>query len=327
MTENILVWVEQRNGQIRKAAGEVLFEARRLCTGSGGKLVAFLAGGNVAQLAATLARYRTDKILVADDPSLESYSTERYTEALVCAVKKENPRYVMAAHTAMSQDLIPRAAARTDSACVTDITELREENDVLRAVHPMYSGKVLGVFELTSPLSFLTLRPNVFPPDLPDEIHESEMEQLAFNPAPVRAQVVATVASTGVKVELSEAPIIVSGGRGIKGPEHWPMLQELCDVLGAALGASRAVVDAGWIDHQHQVGQSGKTVSPKLYIAVGISGAVQHLAGMSSSKVIVAINNNPDALIFQSATYGIVGDCLEIVPKLTSACRTLLSES
>jgi len=327
MAKGILVFIEQRNGQVRKASLEALSEARRQCDKSGEPVVAVIAGEGIKDLASSLSRFKPDKILVVDNPSFTKYSTEGYADALAAAAKKEDPRYVFSANTSMAKDLIPRVAARLDSPCVADVAELREINGALQAVHPMYSGKVWGIFEFQSPLAFLTLRPNVFPVNEPDAAHQVAVEELAVTPAKVRAWVVETHATGGAKIELSEARIIVSGGRGIKGPENWAMLQNLCDVLGAALGASRAVVDAGWIDHQHQVGQTGKTVSPQLYIAVGISGAIQHLAGMSSSKVVVAINNNAEAPIFKSATYGVVGDCFQIIPKFTEECRKLLSEN
>jgi electron transfer flavoprotein alpha subunit len=326
MAQGILVFIEQRNGQVRKASLEALSEARRLCDKIGEPVVALLVGDNIKELAANVSRFKPNKILVCDNPSFTKYSTEGYADALAAAAKQADPRYVISAHTLMAKDVIPRVAARLDSPCVSDVAEIRQDGNSLVAVHPMYSGKVWGVYQFQSPLAFLTLRPNVFPLAEADAAHQAPVEELSVTPANVRAWVVETHASQGTKVELSEASVIVSGGRGIKGPENWPMLQDLCDVLGAALGASRAVVDAGWIDHQHQVGQTGKTVSPQLYIAVGVSGAIQHLAGMSSSKVIVAINNNPEAPIFKSATYGVVGDCFEIVPKFTQECKKLLSE-
>ncbi|MBX9722108.1 MAG: electron transfer flavoprotein subunit alpha/FixB family protein, partial [Candidatus Obscuribacterales bacterium] len=184
-----------------------------------------------------------------------------------------------------------------------------------------YSGKSRGIFELKSAVSFITLRPNVFALTEVENGHHAEIVDLAVTVDKIRAKVTETHVATEQKIELSEASIIVAGGRGIKGPENWGVLQGLCGVLGAALGASRAVVDAGWIDHQHQVGQTGKVVSPQLYIACGISGAIQHLAGMSSSKVIVAINKDADAPIFKHATYGIVGDVFEVVPKLTEELK------
>ena len=189
------------------------------------------------------------------------------------------------------------------------------------AVKPTYSGKTLATFEFDAPLAFITLRPNVFAAS--ESAKAGALEAVAVSVGELKAKVVETHAAAGSKVELSEAAVIVSGGRGIKGPENWPILQGLCDALGAALGASRAVVDAGWIDHQHQVGQTGKTVSPQLYIACGISGAIQHLAGMSSSKVIVAINKDPEAPIFKFANYAVVGDVIEIVPKVTEEVRRL----
>ncbi len=327
MAQGILVFIEQRNGQIRKASLEALSEARRFCTKSGEPLVALLVGESIKGLSSNISKYGPNKILIVDSAAFAKYSTEGYADALSAAIKSINPRYVLAANTSMSKDLIPRVAARHDAPCVADVAELRESNGAWQVVHPMYSGKAWGLYEFNNPLAFLTIRPNVFQAAEPDESHQAAVEELAVTPAKVRATVTEVHASAGSKVELSEARIIVSGGRGIKGPENWPILQDLCDTLGAALGASRAVVDAGWIDHQYQVGQTGKTVSPQLYIAVGISGAIQHMAGMSSSKVIVAINNNPEAPIFKSATYGVVGDCFQILPKFTEECRKMLSEN
>jgi len=320
MSTGYLVFVESRNGQLRKASLEALSEAKRKSNGQ--PVTALLIGSGVKGLAADAAKYGPEKVLVADSDAFASYSTEAYADALVAAVKACSPRFVFAAHSAMARDFVPRVAARMDAPCVADVMEIRSEGDNLLPVRPMYSGKCFGVYEISADLSFITLRPNVFALGEAGAA-TATTEDLAVSPADVKAKVADVQASQGNKMELSEASIIVSGGRGIKGPENWPVLQSLCDALGAALGASRAVVDAGWIDHQHQVGQTGKTVSAQLYIACGISGAIQHLAGMSSSKVIVAINKDPDAPIFKHATYGIVGDVLEIVPKLTEEVRKL----
>jgi electron transfer flavoprotein alpha subunit len=326
MPSGILVFIEQRNGQVRRASLEALSEAHRQASVSNESVTAVIIGENVKAMADEVRQYKPAKILTADGTDFASYSTEAYAAALSEAVKKTSPRYVFAAHTSMAKDLLPRVAARFDAPCISDAMELKKEGSSLYPIRPMYSGKAWGMFEINSPLAFITLRPNVFPSES-DPAHQCTIEALSVKPDKIRAKVVETHAAAGQKVELSEASIIVSGGRGIKGPENWGMLQSLCDVLGAALGASRAVVDAGWIDHQHQVGQTGKTVSPQLYIACGISGAIQHLAGMSSSKVIVAINTNPEAPIFKHATYGIVGDVFEIVPKLTEECRKLYKDS
>lgn len=342
MSDGILVFIEQRAGQVRKSSLEALCEGRRLADKLRKSVIAVLPGHNLKECVPSIARYKPDKILVADVAELADYSTEGYAVVLSQAISKENPCCVLSAATAMARDLISRVAAGVDAPCASDIVEIKigsngsasdntsstSEIDAIKSltvIKPMYSGKVLGTYLFNSNIVFLTLRPNAFWLNDPDDNFQAPVEDLAVTIPPLRARVVSVAASAGQQVELSEARIVVSGGRGIKGPENWGMLQELCNVLGAALGASRAVVDAGWIDHQHQVGQTGKTVSPQLYIACGISGAVQHLAGMSSSKVIVAINKDPQAPIFNHATYGVVGDVFEIVPKLTQECKKLLS--
>ncbi len=297
MAQGILVFIEQRHGQLRKASLEALSEASRQ---AGSELVsAALIGENVKGQAESIGKYGASKIYVADKADFAQYSTEGYAAALAEAIKKAEPRYVFAANTSMAKDLIPRVAARFDAPCVSDVMEFVNDGAKLLAKKPMYSGKCIGTFEFDSPLVFVTLRANVFAAS--ENPKEGAVEELSVALDKVRARVVETHAAEGQKVELSEASIVVSGGRGIKGPENWGVLQNLCDVLGAALGASRAVVDAGWIDHQHQVGQTGKTVSPQLYIACGISGAIQHLAGMSSSKVIVAINKDPEVPYLQAS--------------------------
>jgi len=323
MAQGILVFIEQRNGQVRKSSLEALSEASRLIGAVGGEVSAVIVGQNIKGLAAEACKYKPSKIFVVDGAEFANYSTEGYGQALATAIQKADPAFVFAAQTSMAKDLLPRVAAKFDAPIATDVVEIKSEGAQLNPVKPMYSGKAYGIFEFSSPVVFMTLRPNRFGLAEADAGHQSAVEDLAVSADKIRAKVTETHASQGQKIEVSEAPIIVAGGRGIKGPENWPVLQNLCDVLGAALGASRAVVDAGWIDHQHQVGQTGKTVSPQLYIACGISGAIQHLAGMSSSKVIVAINKDPEAPIFKHATYGIVGDVLEVVPKLTDELKHL----
>lgn len=327
MAQGILVFVEQRNGQVRKSSLEALSEARRISINTKEPVTAVIVGSNIKQLAEELPRYGAAKVLVIDDAAFANYSTEGYAQALTEAVKKVDPKYVFAAHTAMAKDLIPRVVARLDGAMASDVIELKDEGGKLLATRAVYSAKSYAVFEPNADITFYTLRPNAFAISDPNGANGTAIETLAVQPGEIRAKVVETHAAEGQKVELSEARIVVSGGRGIKGPENWNILQELCDSMGAALGASRAVVDAGWIEHGHQVGQTGKTVSPQLYFACGISGAIQHLAGMNSSKVIVAINKDPEAPIFKHATYGIVGDMFEIVPKLSAEMRKAMAHN
>jgi electron transfer flavoprotein alpha subunit len=220
----------------------------------------------------------------------------------------------------MGKDLTPRVAARVGASLVSDCVTLAVKEGRLEARRPMYAGKAYATVRWVGDPQMVTLRANVFPLGAPDAGRKPEVVAGTVDPS-ARARVTGTGATAAGKVELIEAQVIVSGGRGLKGPENFHLVQSLGDAFGAAVGASRAVVDAGWVDHQMQVGQTGKTVSPTLYIACGISGAIQHLAGMSSSKIIVAINKDPDAPIFKVANYGIVGDVFEVVPKLTEAAK------
>ena len=329
MAENkdILVFIEQHQGVIKKASLEALSEALRQSKNVGGGVVACVICANDDKLLPAILSLQPNRIVVVSGNEYEHYATEQYASAFAELVRKIQPRYVFASNTAMGKDLIPRVAASFNAPCITDVVEFIVDKSTLLAIKPMYSGKAYGKYSFSANCAFITLRPNVFALAEKLDTANVQIEKLSVPTVQPRAKVVDTQSAAGQKLELTEAPIIVSGGRGIKGPENWPILQSLCDVLGAALGASRAVVDAGWIDHQHQVGQTGKTVSPQLYIACGISGAIQHLAGMGSSKIIVAINTNPDAPIFKHAAYGVVGDLFVIVPKLTEEIRKLKEQS
>ncbi|HYX20791.1 MAG TPA: electron transfer flavoprotein subunit alpha/FixB family protein [Thermoanaerobaculia bacterium] len=319
-----LVFIEQRDGKIRKASLEALSLARRL---GGGPAAAVLPGKGVTALAKELGRYGAGTVYVADRDDLALYSNKGYVGALDAAAKKASPDAVLIAATAMGKDVAPRFAARRDVSVLADVMDLRVEGDRLVAWRPVYSGKARAEVDCgAAKLQIATARPNVFPADADAAAPDAAVEALDLGDVAPRAKVLRVETSESKELDVAEADVIVSGGRGIKGPEGWPVVRDLQQALGAALGASRAVVDAGWIDHQHQVGQTGKVVSPTLYVACGISGAIQHLAGMGTSKVIVAINKDPEAPIFKVATYGVVGDLFQIVPEFAKAVRAAKQE-
>ena len=319
-----LVFIEQREGKVRKASLEALSLARRL---GGGPAAAVIAGKGVTALAKDLGKYGAGTVYVADRDELALYSNKGYVGAVDAATTLASPEAVLIAATAMGKDLAPRYAARHDVSVLADVMDLRVEGDRLVGSRPVYSGKARAEVDCgAAKLQIATTRPNVFPAEAQDGAAEPGVETLDLGEIAPRAKVVRIEASESRELDVSEADIIVSGGRGIKGPENWPLVRDLQQALHAALGASRAVVDAGWIDHQHQVGQTGKVVSPTLYVAVGISGAIQHLAGMGTSKVIVAINKDGEAPIFKVATYGVVGDLFQIVPEFAKAVRSIKQE-
>ena len=319
-----LVFIEQRDGRIRKASLEALSLAKKL---GGGPATAVIAGKGVTALAKELGKYGAGTVYVADRDDLALYSNKGYVGALDAAAKKASPDAVLIAATAMGKDVAPRFAARHDVSVLADVMELRTEGDRLVAWRPVYSGKARAEVDCgAAKLQVATTRPNVFAAEADAAAADPAVEALELGDVAPRAKVLRVETSESKELDVSEADVIVSGGRGIKGPENWPMIRDLQQALGGALGASRAVVDAGWIDHQHQVGQTGKVVSPTLYVACGISGAIQHLAGMGTSKVIVAINKDPEAPIFKVATYGVVGDLFQIVPEFAKAVRAAKAE-
>ncbi len=314
----ILVFVEQRGGEVRKASLQAVSEAKR----QGGPVSAVLPGSGVGDAAAGLGAWGADTIYVADDAKLGFYSAEGYAEAVVKAVEQEQPSALFFAGTAMGRDLAPRVAARLGVGAIADAVGLTRDGDAFSVRRPVYSGKAFATANTGGKTpQVISLRPNVF---AAEEVAGAgvvvAVDGLSLS---IRALVKELIEAEGGELDVAEADIIVSGGRGIKGPENFALIKSLADALGGAVGASRAAVDAGWIEHSHQVGQTGKVVSPSLYIACGISGAIQHLAGMSSSKVIVAINKDPDAPIFKIADYGVVGDLFDVIPPMVEAIKAL----
>ncbi len=326
MAQGILVFIEEREGKVKTTSLEVLSAARKLADPLQESVVALRIGTGDSSV--DLAQYGADKVISAQHELLDSYSTEGYCETVAQVAQKEQPRAILGSASAMGRDLLPRVAAKLGVGLAQDCVEASfVDGQQLECVRPIYAGKAYARVRPLMIPAMATLRPNVFTLGEADAGRSAEVTTFApeLNAGQVHASVKEVQQSEGQKIELTEANIIVSGGRGMKGPENFPLIQELADALGGAMGASRAAVDAGWIDHQHQVGQTGKTVSPTLYVACGISGAIQHLAGMSSSKFIVAINKDPEAPIFSIADYGIVGDLFTVVPMLTEAVKKLKS--
>ncbi len=323
----ILAIAEQRNGEIKKTSFETIRKSREIADELGGTLKALVIGNAINDAAKALGKYGAEQVITVNSDKLAHYSTTGYTKVVSEIVQKENAGFVFLSATALGKDLAPCVAARVDGAVAADCTELKVENDDIIATRPVYAGKALVDVKVEAPVKIFTLRPNVFPAGEPsgDEANVEEAS-VDISDDDLKAKVTEMTETSKGKLDVTEADIIVSGGRGLKSPDNFYLVEELADILGAAVGASRAVVDAGWRPHDEQVGQTGKTVSPALYIAMGISGAVQHLAGMSSSKYIVAINKDKDAPIFQVADYGIVGDALEIAPVLKEEFKKVLGK-
>jgi electron transfer flavoprotein alpha subunit len=322
----ILAVAEQRDNKLKKTAFEVTRAARQIADQVSGEVVALVIGENVHESAEALAGYGAQRVLVVEQPQLKLYSTTAYAKIVAEVAKKEQASVVFFAATAIGKDCAPRVAVKLDAGLVADCTSLKVEAGEIVALRPVYAGKSLTEVKITSPSKIFTLRPNVFSAGTEDGTKANvEKVDVSLSEKDFSVAVKEVTQSSG-KIDVAEADIIVSGGRGLKGPENFKMIEDLASAFGGAVGASRAVVDAGWRPHDEQVGQTGKTVSPTLYVAVAISGAIQHLAGMSSSKYIVAVNKDKDAPIFQVASYGIVGDAFEVIPALTQEVKKLLGK-
>lgn len=321
MPNKIIAVIEQREGKLKRSAFEVITTSKTLAEQFNLESVALCVGGNVENLD-EIAKYGISKIVHIKNPELANYSSSAYTELIAGFAKDVSADYLIFSNTSMGKDLAPRVSVRLNAGCLMDCIHLKKDNNEIIATRPVYAGKALLDCKVTSPIKIYTLRPNVFKAELAASPANAEIEVKEVTSPDLKTKVVEIKKSEG-KLDVAEADIIVSGGRGLKAPENYKLVEDLADVLGAAVGASRAVVDAGWRNHGEQVGQTGKTVSPKLYIACGISGAIQHLAGMSSSRYIVAINKDKDAPIFNIADYGIVGDVFEILPVLTEEIKKI----
>jgi len=322
----VLVFAEQRENKVKKPVLEAISEGRRMADKLSGDLTVLLIGDDLAGLEAEITRLGADCVLRVKEARLKLYAPEAYARAAEEAVRLSDPALFLFSSSAMGRDLAARMAARLRTALASDCTGLAVEGGEIAAIRPVYSGKAIAkvVFAAARP-AMATLRPNVFPVLAEPRAARGEIRdlQVPFEQRHFRCAAVEVKTEQGAELDVAEAGVVVSGGRAMKSGENFKYIKDLADVLGGAVGASRAAVDIGWIDHQHQVGQTGKVVSPNLYIACGISGAIQHIAGMSSSKVIVAINKDPEAPIFKLADYGIVGDLFQVIPLMVQEIRKL----
>ena len=325
MAKGVMIVAEQRDGALRKISLELAATARKLADQSGSEVSAILLGSGIEGLAAQLGKYGVDKVFVGDNAAMEPYITEAHAAVVAKVVKENDPAILLLGASVQGKDLSARVAAKLTTGLATDCTDVKLDGGKLVAIRPMYAGKCFGEVVTSTTPQMASLRPNVFPAAENAKAGTVVKVDAAVDAASIKSKILEVQKDTSGKVDLTEATVIVSGGRGMKGPEGYSILEELADVLKGCVGASRAAVDAGWRPQKDQVGQTGKVVSPNLYIACGISGAIQHLAGMSSSKYIVAINKDAEAPIFTKADYGVVDDLFKVVPELTIACKKLMA--
>jgi len=327
MAQGIWIVAEQREGELRKISYELVSEGRRLADQLSQPLTAILLGSKVKEKAKELGKYGADKVIVADDERLATYTTDAYVTVIAQLAQAHEPVIILLGASVQGKDLSGRLAARLGVGVAQECVSFSLENGNLVAKRPIYAGKAYATVTFKDSVpQMATARPNVFELNEPNESRSTEVVDAEFSldDSQLKTKVVEFQQEAGSKVDLTEAERIVSGGRGMKGPENYNILEELADLIAATVGASRSAVDAGWRPHSDQVGQTGKVVSPNLYIACGISGAIQHLAGMSTSKVIVAINKDPEAPIFQKADYGVIGDLFDVIPALTEEIRKII---
>lgn len=314
MARKVLVLGEVREGNLRNVSYEAVAAGKLMA--EGGEVVAVLIGESVAGLAPAMIQYGADRAVTVENEGLKNYTPDGYSQALLAVINAESPEGIVLGHTALGKDLSPKIASKLGSGLVSDCVNVEEAGGNIVFTRPIYSGKAFEKKIVTDGVIFATIRPNNIPPLEKDESRTGEVTSLAVDIKDLRSIIKDVVRKAAEGVDLSEAKVIVAGGRGVKSADGFNTLKELANLLGGAVGASRGACDADYCDYSLQIGQTGKVVTPDLYIACGISGAIQHLAGMSNSKIIVAINKDPEANIFNVADYGIVGDLFEVVPLL-----------
>lgn len=325
MSKKVLVLGEVREGTLRNVTFEAIAAAKQIS--DGGEMVGALLGDQVNHLASELISYGVNRVVTVEHPHLKSYTSDGFSQALLSIVEQEKPDAIVFGHTSIGKDLSPKIASRLQAGLISDIIEIEGNGDDALFVRPIYSGKAFEKVKITEGIVLVSVRPNNIPPLEKDENRQGDVSTIQMEIKNIRTIIKDVVRKASTGVDLSEAKVIVAGGRGVKSSEGFKQLQELADLLGGAVGASRGACDADYCDYSLQIGQTGKIVTPDLYIAAGISGAIQHLAGMSNSKVIVAINKDPDANIFKVADYGIVGDLFEVIPLLIQEFKTLIVNS
>jgi electron transfer flavoprotein alpha subunit len=321
MSRKVIVLAEVRDGSLRNVSFEAIAAAKTVA--EGGEVVGVLVGSSVSALGAELIQNGADRVVVVENEKLNLYTSDGYAQALLAVLDQEKPEGLVLGHTSLGKDLSPRIAGKLASGLISDATAVEVAGGNVVFTRPIYSGKAFEKKIVTDGLIFATVRPNNIAPLEKDESRTGEVSALSVDIKDLRAIIKDVVRKASEGVDLSEAKVVISGGRGVKSANGFEPLKELAKVLGGAVGASRGACDADYCDYSLQIGQTGKVVTPDLYIACGISGAIQHLAGMSNSKVIVAINKDPEANIFKVADYGIVGDLFEVVPLLTEEFKKL----
>jgi len=329
--KDVWVFCEQKKGVIQTISFELLGEGKKLAKKLGVKLCAVILGHDIESKIAELSNRGADKIYIVEDPALKSYQDDPYTEVLVNLVEEYKPEIILCGATVIGRSLVSRVAVKIDAGLTADCTglDIDEKEKLLLQTRPAFGGNIMAtIITPNHRPQMATVRHKVMKEAEMHKSHKAEVIRKKYSQSVMKSRttLLDIVEEIEETVNLAEADIIVSGGRGLGGPGNFSLIKELAKALGAAVGSSRAAVDAGWMPYSHQVGQTGKTVCPKLYIACGISGQIQHLIGMQSSKVIVAINKDPDAPIFKVATYGIVGDIFEILPALTKEFRKVLKK-
>ena len=325
MSRKVIVLGETRDSSLRNVSFEAVAAAKTVA--EGGEVVGVVFGEAVAEAGKELIHYGADRVIVVENEQLKQYSSDGYTQALMAVIDQENPEGIILGHTSLGKDLAPRVAGKLGSGLISDAIAVEEAGGNIVFTRPIYSGKAFEKRIVTEGIVFATIRPNNIDPLEHDASRSGDVQSLSVDIKDLRTVIKEVLRKATEGVDLSEAKVIVAGGRGVKSAEGFEPLKELADVLGGAVGASRGACDADYCDYALQIGQTGKVVTRELDIACGISGAIQHLAGMSNSKVIVAINKDPEANIFKVADYGIVGDLFEVVPLLTQEMKALLVKS